>query len=214
MNVAEVLGFGRLGFLVLSFPHVKFPFTSVVLCLVFVAYFLFYFISQSSCVQLRLSWLCAPVSQFFPAMSNPQEPSECESCHSCAQCLSICYHRFVLADIYGILWIYFAISVHGFCNSGPWTTKQVQHTKGISPLSVSTGLNTGERYKQSHETIISLPRQPRVFPAYSHESVAVSDNLKGAFSRTDDFSYTETDSWVATTPETLSDDDKMVNKKL
>lgn len=39
-----------LGFLVLSLPHVKFTFTSVILCLVFVAYFLFYFISQSSCV--------------------------------------------------------------------------------------------------------------------------------------------------------------------
>lgn len=88
-----------LGFLVLCLPHVKFTFTSVILCLVFVAYFLFYFISQSSCVQLWLSWLCAPVSHFFPAMSNPQEPSECESCHSCVQFLIICYHRFVLADM-------------------------------------------------------------------------------------------------------------------
>lgn len=114
------------GFLVLSLPHVKFTFTSVILCLVFVAYFLFYFISQSSCVfNYLLSLFCA------------------------------CWH--------GIIWIYFAISVHGFCNSGPWTTKQVQHTKGIFPLSVSTGINTGNRYKQSHETIISLPREPRVF---------------------------------------------------
>lgn len=146
-----------LSFLVLSLPHVTFTFTSVILCLVFVAYFLFYFISQSSCVfNYLLSSFC------------------------------VCWH--------GIIWIFFAISVYGFCNSGPWTTKQVQHNKGIFPLSVSTGINTGNRYKQSHETIISLPRQPRVFPAYSHErgGVAVSDHLEGAFSGTDDFSYTET----------------------
>lgn len=107
--------------------------------------------------------------------------------------LIICYHRFVFADM-ELSGFFFAISVYGFCNSGPWTTKQVQHTKGIFPLSVSTGINTGNRYKQSHETIISLPRQPRVFPAYSHErgGVAVSDHLEGAFSGTDDFSYTET----------------------
>lgn len=115
-----------LGFLVLSLPRVKFTFRPVILCLVFVAYFLFYFISQSSCVfNYLLSSFCA------------------------------CWH--------GIIWIYFAISVHGFCNSGPWTTKQVKHTKRIFPLSVSTGINTGNRYKQSHETIISLPSSPGFF---------------------------------------------------
>lgn len=92
-----------LGFLVLSLPHVKFTFTSVILCLVFVAYFLFYFISQSSCVfNYLLSSFC------------------------------VCWH--------GIIWIFFAISVYGICNSVPWTTMQVQHTKGIFPLSVSTGM--------------------------------------------------------------------------
>lgn len=48
----------------------------------------------------------------------------------------------------------------------------------------------------SHMKLLSACQgNPGFFPAYSHErgGVAESDHLEGAFSGTDDFSYTETD---------------------